>query len=145
MSVNLTSIAKKLQQNNNVSAAWVFGSVATGKDRTDSDIDIAILFMKGLNKQTRFDMRLAIAMELADLTGREVDVIDMQAAPLFLQHQVRRFGYLLFEKDHAYRVEYDVESRRQYFDFSPRLESRNRQMINKVLEVKNGQPSINRL
>jgi predicted nucleotidyltransferase len=134
MPVNLPLISETLQQNDKVSAAWVFGSVATGKDRPDSDIDIAILFIKGLDKQERFDMRLTIAAELSDLTGREVDVIDMQASPLFLQHQVRRFGYLLFEKDHAYRVDYDVKSRRQYLDFSPRLESRNRRMINKILE-----------
>lgn len=62
-------------------------------------------------------MRMAVAAEIADLTGRKVDVIDMQAAPLLLQHQVRRFGYLLFEKDHAYRVDFDVKLRREFLDF----------------------------
>jgi predicted nucleotidyltransferase len=116
MSINLRLVSETLQQNDKVSAAWVFGSVATGKDRPDSDIDIAVLFIEGLDKHIRFDMRLTIAAELADLTGRDVDVIDMQAAPLLLQHQVRRFGYLLFEKDHAYRVDFDVKSRRQFLD-----------------------------
>ncbi|MGI6453184.1 MAG: type VII toxin-antitoxin system MntA family adenylyltransferase antitoxin [Syntrophomonadaceae bacterium] len=134
MPINLNPVSKTLQQNDRVSAAWVFGSVATGKDRPDSDIDIAVLFIEGLDKHIRFDMRLAIAAELTDLTGRQVDVIDMQAAPLLLQHQVRRFGYLLFEKDHAYRVDFDVKSRREFLDFYPRLEKRNRQIINKVLE-----------
>jgi predicted nucleotidyltransferase len=134
MPINLNPVSKTLQQNDRVSAAWVFGSVATGKDRPDSDIDIAVLFIEGLDKHIRFDMRLAIAAELTGLTGREVDVIDMQAAPLLLQHQVRRFGYLLFEKDHAYRMNFDVKSRRQFLDFYPRLEKRNRQIINKVLE-----------
>ena len=134
MSVNLPLILETLQQKDKVSAAWVFGSVATGKDRPDSDIDIAILFIEGLDKQARFNLRLDIAAELSGLTGREVDVIDMQASPLFLQHQVRRFGYLLLENDHAYRVDYDVKSRRQYLDFAPRLKKRNRQIINKVLE-----------
>jgi predicted nucleotidyltransferase len=134
MPINLNPVSKTLQQNDRVSAAWVFGSVATGKDRPDSDIDIAVLFIEGLDKHIRFDMRLAIAAELTDLTGRQVDVIDMQAAPLLLQHQVRRFGYLLFEKDHAYRVDFDVKSRREFLDFYPRLEKQNRQIINKVLE-----------
>jgi predicted nucleotidyltransferase len=134
MPINLNPVSKTLQQNDRVSAAWVFGSVATGKDRPDSDIDIAVLFIEGLDKHIRFDMRLAIAAELTDLTGRQVDVIDMQAAPLLLQHQVRRFGYLLFEKDHAYRVDFDVKSRREFLDFYPCLEKQNRQIINKVLE-----------
>lgn len=134
MPINLSPVSETLQQNDKVSAAWVFGSVATGKDRPDSDIDIAVLFIEGLDKQIRFDIRLAIAAELAGLTGREIDVLDMQAAPLLLQHQVRRFGYLLFEKDHVYRMDFDVKSRRQFLDFSPRLEKRNRQIINKVLE-----------
>lgn len=134
MLVNMSLIAQALQQNDKVSAAWVFGSVATGKDRPDSDIDIAILFIEGFDKQARFNIRIDIAAELSGLTGREVDVIDMQASSLFLQHQVRSFGYLLLEKDHAYRVDHDVKSRRQYLDFAPRLKKRNRQIINKVLE-----------
>ena len=95
----LSLITQTLQQNAiKFSAAWVFGSVATGKRSTDSDIDIAILFIEGLDKQARFNMRLDIAVELSGLTGWEFDVIDMQASPLFLQHQVRRFGYLLLER-----------------------------------------------
>ncbi len=44
MPVNLLLITQTLQQNDKVSAAWVFGSVATGKDRPDRDINIAILY-----------------------------------------------------------------------------------------------------
>src|SRR5690554_5114497 len=116
MSINLSSLTKYIQNHTRVSAAWLFGSVATGKDREGSDVDLAILFVPNLSKQERFDMRLFIASELSSLVGRDVDIVDMQAAPLFLQHQVRKNGQLLVEKDHAYRVNYVVRSQRDYFD-----------------------------
>ena len=49
MPIELGLVSESLQQNDKVSAAWVFGSVATGKDRPDSDIDIAVLFIKADN------------------------------------------------------------------------------------------------
>jgi len=87
-----------------------------------------------LLKQERFDLRLAIALELSTLANRDVDIIDMQSAPLFLQHQIRKTGRLLLEKDHAYLVNYVVQSQRDYFDLAPVLEMRNKRLIESVLE-----------
>jgi hypothetical protein len=102
-------------------AFWFHG---TGKDGKSSDLDIAILFKPGLSKYERFDLRLA---------GRETDMVDMEAAPLYLQHQVRKTGRLIAEKDHTYRVNFDIRSRREYFDLAPVLERRNRKLIEQVI------------
>ena len=122
-------IAGFLRDQKNVSAAWLFGSTATGKAGKNSDIDIAILFAPALSKYERFDLRLLMAGELSRLTGREVDLVDIEAAPLFLQHQIRKTGRLIVEKDHTYRVAFDVKSRQVYFDLAPVLELRNRKLI----------------
>ena len=50
----------------------VFGSVARGEERPDSDIDFVADFPKGYNM---FKQRLPLAEKLAELTGRKVDLV----------------------------------------------------------------------
>lgn len=133
MSIYLFPLIEQLQNHPQVSSVWLFGSVAIGKDRKDSDIDLAILFEPDLSKQERFDLRLSIASDLSSLAGRDVDIVDMQAVPLFLQHQIRKNGRLLVEKNHAHRVNYVVQSQRDYFDLVSVLELRNKRLIEKAL------------
>lgn len=133
MNIFLSQITEYLHNHAKVSAAWLFGSVAAGKSRKDSDIDIAVLFVPGLSKHERFDLRLCLAGEMTRLAGRDVDVVDMQSVPLYLQHQVRKVGRLIVEKDHAYRLAFDVRSRREYFDLLPVLELRTRRLIQRAL------------
>jgi len=131
--LDLDKVVDLLQQRCEISAAWLFGSAATGKMHSGSDVDVAVLCVPGLDKFICFDLRLTLAADLSAVLARDVDVIDMEAAPLFLQHQARRTGRLLLEKDHAYRVEFDVRSRREYFDFAPRREIYHRKQIQRAL------------
>ena len=50
----------------------VFGSVARGNERSDSDIDFLVDFPPGYDL---FAQRLPLAEELEQLTGRTVDLI----------------------------------------------------------------------
>lgn len=99
-----------------VEVAYLFGSVTKGKARLRSDVDVAVLFSAGLTKEERFDRQLALAVELSSQLGREVDVVDLAASPLILQHQVLVYGECVFERDSRVRVGFEVASRRGYFD-----------------------------
>ncbi len=96
--------------------AYLFGSVAKGTAGPRSDVDVAVLFSAGLSKEERLDRQLALAAELGSRLGREVDVIDLAASPLILQHQVLVYGECVFERDPRARVSFEVASRRAYFD-----------------------------
>lgn len=50
----------------------VFGSVARGEERPDSDIDFLVDFPRGYDL---FKQRLPLAERLAEITGRRLDVI----------------------------------------------------------------------
>jgi predicted nucleotidyltransferase len=128
----VSRIIEYLNHQPQVSAAWLFGSVAQGRAHQDSDIDLAILFVPGLTKEQRFNLKLKLAVELTELAGRETDIVDMVSAASYLQHQVRKTGRLLLEKDHQYRVTFDVESRRTYFDLAPSLAFRNRRLFERA-------------
>ncbi|QOC22406.1 nucleotidyltransferase domain-containing protein [Wenzhouxiangella sp. AB-CW3] len=55
--------------------AIVFGSLATGQPRFDSDLDIAVA---GDSVMTG-EQKMALIRELADQTGRSVDLVDINA------------------------------------------------------------------
>lgn len=50
----------------------VFGSVARGEERADSDIDFLVDFPRGYDL---FAQRLPLAERLAEITGRRLDLI----------------------------------------------------------------------
>jgi len=56
--------------------ATVFGSVALGKARPDSDIDVAVSFGKPMSS----DLRMAVIGIVGDACGRGVDLIDLESA-----------------------------------------------------------------
>ena len=59
-----------------VTYATVFGSVARGQALPDSDIDVAVSFGKPMSS----DLRMAVIGIVADVSGRSVDLIDLESA-----------------------------------------------------------------
>ncbi|MDX9822759.1 MAG: nucleotidyltransferase domain-containing protein [Syntrophales bacterium] len=95
-----------------ISAVYLFGSTATGKTRRGSDIDLAVIAKKTISRPER----LKLQADLSILFGKEVDlVIFRQAGPL-LQHQILKYGRLIFESDPAERIRQEVLSRAEYLD-----------------------------
>lgn len=56
--------------------ATVFGSVARGAARPDSDIDVAVSFGKPMSS----DLRMALTGLVGEVAGRAVDLIDLEKA-----------------------------------------------------------------
>lgn len=108
--------------------AIVFGSVARGTARFDSDIDMAVLGSAPLSS----DQRKALVSDISRTTGRPVDLIDLHTVGEPLLGEILRHGRRLFGNDddmtalvqrHVYATE----------DFVPgvqrMLEQRNRQWL----------------
>ena len=68
----------------------VFGSVARGVARPNSDLDVAILGTVD---------RLTLAASLSDAVGREVDVVEISAASIPMLHAIVRDGVVAFERE----------------------------------------------
>ncbi|MBI3202438.1 MAG: nucleotidyltransferase domain-containing protein [Myxococcales bacterium] len=64
---------------------WLFGSIAEGRPRLDSDVDLAV---EGLPPARYFD---ALA-EVAELAGTRVDLVRWEAAPPSLRERVAECG-----------------------------------------------------
>ena len=104
----------------NVSAAYLFGSVARGDDNARSDVDVAILYRH--DPPATFDaLPLRLEGELERVLGRRTEVVSLNAAPIDLCARVLRDGVLVLDRDPALRIEFEVRTRNVWFDLQPVL------------------------
>src|SRR5262245_8794448 len=69
--------------------AYLFGSVANGKERLDSDLDVAVLFSNEIPKERYGEIQVRLLTELVGLTHtNDVDLVILNDAPPLLSFQV---------------------------------------------------------
>ena len=99
-------------------AVYLFGSVARGEARPDSDIDVGILF--AAEPPATLDApQFAVEAELERFLGRQVQVVALNRASADLVHRVLRDGRLVLDRDRSARIRFEVRSRNEYFDMAP--------------------------
>lgn len=105
----MTSILRRRKK---IAAAYVFGSMATGRNRKGSDVDLAIFAKKPISSRER----LRLEANLSSLLRRDVDLIVFGRAAPLLQHQILKYGRLICENDPAERIRQEVLGRAEYLD-----------------------------
>ncbi len=111
-----TNLSDKLEQFATehifIKAMYIFGSVAQETAKPNSDTDIAIVS----NRQVSGWERIELENKLSDQIGADVDLtVFHQASPL-LQHQILKYGSLVYEESAEERIRQEVEARYQYLD-----------------------------
>ena len=91
-------IRRTLTRHGGLELAFVFGSVAQGKARVDSDLDIAVQAARPLSLQ----QKLALIGDLAEATGRPVDLIDLRTVGEPLLGQILGHGRRLLGSEDAH-------------------------------------------
>ena len=104
----------------NMTAVYLFGSVARGTSRETSDVDIGVLLASAPSGFAGLQMDLEGRLEAA--LGRPAQLVVMNKAPVDLLHRILRDGRLVFEGDRPARVAFEVKARNEYFDLLPYLE-----------------------
>jgi predicted nucleotidyltransferase len=99
---------------------YMYGSVARGEARGDSDIDVAVLYAQE-PPPTLDGLGLELGSTLERLLGRPVDLVILNRAPLDLIHRVLRDGVLVYDSDPSSRIRFEVHARSAYFDLLPYL------------------------
>jgi predicted nucleotidyltransferase len=103
-----------------VDAAYAYGSVARGTMTPFSDVDVALLLTAPLPPYEQLKMELTIQGEIEATCGLSpVDVRAINGAPLTVQGRIIQQGTLLYERDRARRIAFEVATRKRYFDFAP--------------------------
>lgn len=91
----LAALRDVLQDDPEVLLAYAFGSLAAGRASPDSDADVAVLAARPLDAEHR----RALIRSVAEVTGRPVDLVDLQEAGIPLLRIVLTEGRELFCRD----------------------------------------------
>jgi predicted nucleotidyltransferase len=113
-------IADHYQGKPGVVAVYLFGSVARGTARTDSDVDVGVLYETPPAAQL-MAQPFGDEATLAARLQRPVQVVVMNQAPPDLVHRILRDGILLVEANKSRRIAFEVRARNEYFDLLPVL------------------------
>ena len=91
-------ILHTLARHDGLELAFVFGSLAQGKAHAQSDLDIAIQAEQPLESR----QKMALIGDLAEATGRPVDLIDLRTVGEPLLGQILSHGHRLLGSDEAH-------------------------------------------
>ncbi len=94
----LTRLREYFRQQDTLRLVMVFGSVARQQQRFDSDIDIAILMAHELS----MDEKKTFIEDVAVITGRAVDLVDLTTAGEPLLGQILEYGLVLLGESSVY-------------------------------------------
>lgn len=111
------TLRQVLANDEEVLAAYLFGSFARGTARTSSDVDVGILYARRPGARLLERFRLEGTLEQA--IGRQVQVIVLNDAPPDLVHRVLRDGRLLVNREPGSRIQFEVAARNAFFDLLP--------------------------
>ncbi len=98
MNRQMPSASRKYFKSKPVQKAWVFGSFARGEERPDSDIDILVSFDENANVSL-FTMG-GIYMDLKNLLGREIDLVEEGTLLPFARESAERDKKLVYERSY---------------------------------------------
>ena len=128
-------VARCVSSRREIQAAYVFGSVATGRARRDSDVDVAVLLARPLKGDRALAYRLQLMSDLGSALGRlNVDVVILNDAPPLLAHRVLSKGRLVFQRSPSARVRFQVRTASRYSDLLPMFETHIRYLKRHVRE-----------
>ncbi len=126
----IPEIVEFLKKDKNISAIYLFGSYATGKYNSNSDLDIAVIY----NTKKEIMEHMGISIDLEKMVGgTKVDYVDINEANLYFKVEILRTGKRLYVKNEEIHRQYLLEIQRQYNDM---YISRNRYMNYVINDVK---------
>ena len=118
------AVARCASKRREVLAAYVFGSVASGRTRRDSDVDVAVLLARRLPSNRSLQYRLKLMTDLGSALRRsDVDVVVLNDASPLLAHRILSKGKLVFERSASARVRFQVRTASRYADLIPMFET----------------------
>jgi len=117
--VDTTVLIKKIIEyfglQDNVAFAYLFGSYAEGKMRTESDIDIAA-YVIDLKEEEYLKFKLKYKNELENIFKIPVDLILMNSAPPLLNHEIFKNGIILKNDNPSLLSQFRVKNFYFYLD-----------------------------
>ncbi|PUU86148.1 MAG: nucleotidyltransferase [Halanaerobium sp.] len=123
MKVDLEKIKSFLIKELKAELIYLFGSYAKGKERRDSDLDLAFLAREEIDDYHRF----LTAQKLASKLNIDVDLVDLKKASTVFRAQIIQ-GELLYAEDKKQQQEFEMLTLKKY----ARLNEERKEIIDKI-------------
>ncbi|MBI5620550.1 nucleotidyltransferase domain-containing protein [Candidatus Gottesmanbacteria bacterium] len=105
-----------------VDAVYLFGSQATGKDNSLSDVDIAVLFREGLDSRARSNKKIEMIGDVGSILKRnDVEILDLDQAPPVFRYQAIAPKNTIYSNNITRMVSFEMDAIQKYFDLRPLL------------------------
>jgi len=114
------SLRKYFQKHPEIEVAYIFGSVAQGRENPLSDIDVAIILDDKQIKQElyRYGYKAEILTDLIKiLKMNNVDLVILNEASPLLKHRVLYSGKLIYCRNERKRIQFQIDTINKYNDF----------------------------
>jgi predicted nucleotidyltransferase len=111
------SIAQFLNKQERVKLAYLFGSVAEGKEGKLSDVDLAVFLDESLSKKERFSLQLKLISELTGILKTDrIDLVIINDAPLTLNYEIIKANHPLLVRDEGQKIDFEHRILSRYLD-----------------------------
>ena len=118
-----------------VRLAYLFGSVATGRARGGSDVDVAVVLEPSLPAERYVELSLELARRLSAASGvGGIEVVVLNDAPLPLLGRAVRERVVLFSRDEPFRVRFEGKVLKEFFDFQIHAAPMDRELLRAMAE-----------
>ena len=111
-----SALAAFLASQPDILVAYLFGSLAQGRARPGSDVDVAILLTDASDVLAVADRRLSLMATAERFATGDVDVVILNNASSVLQHEVLRTRHVIYQRSRNARVDFEVRAGKIYAD-----------------------------
>lgn len=114
MEKNILEIIIRCLEDFKCKTIYIFGSYATGEVNKESDIDIAFLSDRKIEK---YDIFIK-AQEISSKVDKEVDLIDLKDSTTVFQNQVVRNGVVILDREPIEREKFEIVVLKKYMELN---------------------------
>lgn len=119
-----------------VKFAYLFGSRATGHVNRESDYDFAVMLPDDLDAKNRFEIRLKLMSEIMKIL--KTDAVDLNVLndthSIFFKFVIIKEGLLIHNADPGARLDFELKTMNDYYDYKPFLKAYNKAYIERRLK-----------
>ncbi len=92
-------INKCFAEKKEIKAVYLYGSIVSGRDNVDSDVDIALLTDPYKDSMESHKAKVRYEIDLAMYISRSIDIVFLQEAGELLAFQIIKEGIIILERD----------------------------------------------